>query len=233
MLQKLLGLETASSAYSFLSERGILSGFYVGALLFGGVIGNTLTPIASDAYVWLGITCFIFGLIIANTMYEVVMPLLRGITDPVLVLNFHNTVKLDSRRKFPRYADVRKFRETFMAGDGPAHLKSKILEDESLRLTLTYLTSVSVFGFLLLIGYRFFPVSPWVVGLEAAINTFIFVTTLAARFPRAASLGTDIGTAYLYALEQAAVQHSAGSGGNGKASKLAADAGLSPTGTKP
>ncbi len=219
MLQKLLGLETASSAYSFLSERGILSGFYVGALMFGGVIGNTLTPIAPDAYLWLGIACFIFGLIIANTVYEVVMPLLRSITDPVLVLNFHNAVKLDSRRLFPSYSSVRKFRETFMASDGPAHLKAKILEDESLRLTLTYLTSAAVFGFLLIGGYYVFPVSQWIIKLEVAINTFIFLTTLVARFPRAASLGTDIGMAYLYTLEHPAAEQSATPGRNGKATK--------------
>jgi hypothetical protein len=212
MMQKLLGLDTASSAYSFLSERGILSGFYIAALAFGAILGNEKVAINSDVYIWLALTCFIFGLIIANITYEVVLPALKTITDPVLQRSFRKTVGHDLAGKFPNYSEIRKFRESFVAGNGPEHLRAKILNDEDLRLTLTYLTSASIFGYLMLfVGAHFFPVSPWVISLEFLVNSFVFLMTLAGRFPRAAALGEDIGIAYLYTVEQTADKKSIGS----------------------
>jgi hypothetical protein len=202
MIQKLLGLDTASSAYTFLSERGILSGFYVGMLAFGVILGNSITSINSEFYIWLAIICFVFGLIIANVSYEVFLPVFRSITDVMLVKSFHQTAKGDAKKKFPNYAEIRIFRESFIASNAPDHLKAKILKDEGLRLTLTYLNSASIVGFLILfVAFRYYSVYPSVISIEVIVNSFIFIMTFIGRFPRSSSLGVDIGIAYLHTIQ--------------------------------
>jgi hypothetical protein len=194
-------MKDIGEVFSYVTERGILSGLYIGIIAFGIFLGNQQAMVATDASSWVALICMILGLIIGNVTYEVLIPLLRWITDPFLARGFYRNVGRDAKQKFPTYKEIRRFREEFMASDNPARLKENIIKDEKLRLMLAYFVTSSIASYtIILISEQIINVCDVVIITEKILVLYILVMTLIGRFVRASSLGRNIGHAYLYHL---------------------------------
>lgn len=196
-------VDSIVSAFSFISERGVLSGIYLGSFCFGLVLSND--QFTSDVYSWLAGICFLIGLILSNITYEFLLTPYRWFTEPVAVKSFHKTVQLDSAKtEIKNYQDLRKFRERFLVStDSPERLKNSILKDEKLRQTLTYISSSSI---LILIGLiaasQDINFSKETIRLETWIALYVLIATLLGEISRSASIGRFLGFSYLHHVKE-------------------------------
>ncbi len=191
--------ETVLGLFNFniLTERGIISGIYIGSLVFVLVASDNLIQISADSYVWVFLACSILGLIVSHVTYELLLTPSRWLTEPIVMRSFHKTV--GSGVIFKKYADIRKFRELFIASNAPEYLKSRILLDERLRQVLTYLYTTSIICFLMLLCAQGLPgIVIYVVQIEQIVVGYVLLCTILAQIARSASFGRAIGFAYLY-----------------------------------
>ena len=191
-------MKNLGEIFSYVTERGVLSGLYIGIIAFGIFVGSE-QEVTADAYPWILLICTILGLIIGNITYEVLIPILRLISDPLLVRSFHKVAGKDAKRKYPTYNDIRTLREKCLVSDCPERLKGDVVKDEKLRMTLAYLVTSSIACYLLIIiAERLVHVNDVVIIAEKTIVGYTFFATLIGRFGRVWSLGKSIGRAYLY-----------------------------------
>lgn len=195
--------------FDVITERGVLSALYLAALALPVVISarttlNLAPNLAAQDYLWISGTSIILGLIISKVTYEFLLNAVRPLTEPVVLTAFHEVV--GSTEILPRYADFRKFRETFLATDGPAgrdYLKGRILKDEALRHTITYLMCSNLFALPVLVALLLFPdflgAPRSLLTLELCVVVYVLIATYFAEKSRSAALGRAVGYAYLQA----------------------------------
>ncbi len=196
-------VDSILSTLSFISERGILGGIYLGSFCFVFVLAND--QIKSDTYPWLAGIFFLLGLIFSNITYEFMLMPLRPFSEPVVLNSFHAMVeKSPEQTKIKKYNKLREFRELFFASNGSEHLKSLIHKEDKLRLTLTYLLSSNILILIILLVAnqnalfvnQNAGIYKEIIQFEIWIALFTLVTTLFGEFSRSQAIGRSIGLAY-------------------------------------
>lgn len=186
------------SIFSFISERGVISGLYLSSLVFGIIIGNPKLTLATDLYVWVFGNCVLMGLIVSNITFELLVPLYQWLTSPMVLSGFYSIVKGDMQKHIENYNDLRKVRENLLAAEDQSHFKMRLFKDERLRHTTTYLSTSSLFALsMLLIAYYGFHLNEFIVKMEFLIVIYILISSSIGLVVRSKTLGRTIGLAYI------------------------------------
>jgi len=187
------------SLFTFISERGILSGLYLAILGFGLIVSDTTMNLAPDLYIWVIGACILIGVIVSNLNYELLILIYRQMTDPIVLHHFYKTVQGNVKKEISSYDYLRQFRESVLAATESEHFKNRIEKDENLRQTLTYLSSSSVIAIIMLfIARENFSVHVSVMKLETIVVSYIFVSSFIGLLARSVALGKTLGLSYLY-----------------------------------
>jgi len=198
-----MGSETAESikdAFSFISERGVLGGLYLGTLIFGLIFGSHQIVNLSEYLIWLAVLAFVSGFIITSISYELLMPVFRPLTSAIARYAFNKTVTGSQLTGFTSlsYKQIREFREIFRSKADAAHLGARITEEEKLRQTTTYFTTSSIVALLSIYWLsRLFHIDDKVVKIESVIVAYILIATLLGQVFRSFSFGRAIAFAYI------------------------------------
>lgn len=187
-----------SEILSFVSERGILSSLYLGAVFFGLVAGSMRSAIEPDTCLWIALTCSLLGLIGSNATYELLRLPIGWLTRPIILRSFNRTVQGHSQLKFARYSQIRRFRESFLASGGLEHFKLSIRKEMRLGQMLAYLVCSSILALIVVhLASRKLGVLEVVTDLELWVVSYVLVASALGGIARCATEGRTIGLAYL------------------------------------
>ncbi len=187
--------ENIKYSYSLLSERGILGGLYFGIAMFCILFSIPQFYKDENIFPWILLITTVIGVIVSNISYELFMPLIRLISNPIVRLRANNAIKL-KERKFNTYDELRTFREEYLNGVENIHFKEKIKNDEKLRQTMTYLASTNIIIFIFLaICCNYFTTDAIIILFIRLTLYFIGLATLVGILARSWSLGFLIGIA--------------------------------------
>lgn len=193
--------------FDVITERGILSALYLAALTLPIIISSKMLNIMSEDYFWVAGICIVFGLVISKITSEFLLNAIRRITEPVVLSAFHSVVK--SKEIFPNYHEFREFREKYLDSENVSelnYLKARILKNESLLHTITYIMSSSIFALLMLGAFlnfsSLFGLSQPLIIVEIFLVGYILVATYFAEVSRAAAIGRSVGIAYIKSIKK-------------------------------
>jgi hypothetical protein len=187
-----------SDAISFLSERGVLSGLYLGTVFFAVVAGSTQVIAQPDGYLWIAVICLLLGLVASSVTYELFRIPIGWLTNPIVVRTFNKTVQDDSRARFTSYKQIRKFRESFLASDGSEHFKANIRKELRIGQMLAYLGCSSALALIVLyLASQELNVPEVMIDLELWFASFVLVAAILGGISRCISTGRTIGLAYV------------------------------------
>ncbi len=183
--------DNLQSAYSLLSERGILGGLYFGIILFSLIISTPNLVDSRIGFLWILLITTAIGIIISNISYEFLMPLFRFVSKWLVL---RGAKKTGRGVDFKSYSDLRNYRERFLQTSSNSHLKNRIRGHEKLRITLTYIACTNVI--LIVLVKRFstmFKPDSTLLEIAYVLIIFVFIATLVGILSRAWSLGEYIG----------------------------------------
>ncbi len=190
------------NVFTFISERGVISGLYIASLSFGLVLGNTKHSIPVEAYLWIMGACILIGLIASNVTFELLIKFYRAFTNPLALRKFRLTVGKGISKKITTYDELNKYISFILASaDCPSYYHSQHQKHEGLRQTLTYLSSSSIFAMVMVfIAYKRFDIYPDILELEMWIIGFIFISSTIGTMVRSDTLGKIKGRMYTWIL---------------------------------
>ncbi|CAH6784205.1 membrane hypothetical protein [Vibrio chagasii] len=185
-------------AFSLISERGIVGGVYLGIVAFGVLMGNVDIHSKTSLLPWLLGVCLVSGFIIVSVTYELLMPLFRLITSPLVIHGFNNALPEETTSKVSSYKKLREIREVVLSSEESAHLQKRIKNDEKLRQTLTYFVSSSIITCLTVLYIdSSIIIIPEVKRFALIIIFYITASSFLGLLFRSFSLGRSIATGYL------------------------------------
>jgi len=191
--------DSVKDAFSFISERGVLGGIYLGSVVFGLFLASPQITAQSSLLPWLAVLCLLLSFIITSITYELLLPLFRLTTNPIARLALKRAVGHEvANSLFSDYGKIRRFRELFLASDGADHLKTRIKKDEKLRQTLTYFATASIAALTVIItADNWFQINATVKKIELVAVVYILIGTLIGQVFRSYSFGWVVAFAFI------------------------------------
>jgi hypothetical protein len=199
-------LAPMTELFDFLTERGVLSALYLASLAYPLVIANQGAGTTTIDSASIAIVCIVLGLIVSKITYEFLLDYVWPLTEPIVLSAFQQTAGSDVNCR--TYTQFRVLREGLIGRDvtgGQQYLKERILKNEALRHTITYLFCANALALVALIAVAIASVvwpgslmaPPALLRVELVVVIYVLLATVVGERSRSAALGRSIAHAYL------------------------------------
>lgn len=187
------------NALDLISERGVISGILIGAVLAISVFAINKRIMMDVGFVWFGLGCAVIGFVFSLCAYELSLPVLGLLFGWISVYSFNTTVSSDTHKgTVDGYKELRRVRKAHLSGSSSNRFAERIRRHIGFRKNMSFLLTSSLFSFFALHYLNaFFDMDPKLFGLTLYFVMFLIISTLVGEIYRSYTLGRAIGDAHI------------------------------------